>query len=395
MNTALSQRQSQSLLDDARTMQKLELNYRRNKEQDHTRLMDEAAKAFRYEDCKDEYWNPETQSLFYGTPIWDQASPAQRVLLNQLYWVAYYSQIISAEIATILLNQTSGAGLYSLEDFRLVCDTLDLESAQERAHIAAFKKVSEAVESRVFGERLFTYPMRSMFQQTMIFSDTNAIKEFWRGIQLRAYSMLSSGNAFIGCQYFTVRGIRTLNGKMIQHPLSRYYQTHPKGEAAPIPSRISHYHFMDESYHFNSSGLISHDVLKSLPDPTRFESAIANKALAGCQKDHFHFSVAINGIFWYDPALYRTVYEMLRSKAFGLDRGQALELMEACFTKESAGLHASHKTHATAVDSYKAYLSDIEYVDGHNKEMREMGRSSIPDYLARNRAAFKRFAASA
>ena len=86
-------------------MQKLSLNHRRNKEQDHTRLMDEAAAAFRYEDCRGEYWNPEAQSLFYGTPVWDQASASQRVLLNQLYWVAYYSQIISAEIATILLNQ--------------------------------------------------------------------------------------------------------------------------------------------------------------------------------------------------------------------------------------------------------------------------------------------------
>jgi hypothetical protein len=382
------------MLDDKRTMAKLELNHRRNKEQDHTKMMDEASAAFNYADCRDEYWNPEAQSLFYGTPIWDEASPAQKVLLNQLYWVAYYSQIISAEIATIFLNQTSAAGLYTLEDFRLVCDTLDLETSQERAHISAFKKVSESVEAEVFGERLFTYPMRSMFEQTMIFSDLNAIENFWRGIQLRFYSMLSAGNAFIGCQYLTVRGVRTLNGKMIQHPLSRFYQTHPQGEDAPIPSKISHYHFMDESYHFNSSGLISHDVLKSLPEPTKFESMVANMALAGCQKDHFDFSVAINGIFWNDPALFATTYRMLRSKAFGCDRGRALELMEACFTRESQGLHESHKTHATAVESYKAYVADIGYVNAHNKEMRFMAKSGIPGYLSRNRAAFARFKAA-
>ncbi len=395
MNTTLAQRQAKSLTDDERTMQKLSLNHRRNKEQDHTRLMDETSAAFVYADCKDEYWNPESQSLFYGTPIWEQASPSQKVLLNQLYWVAYYAQIISAEIATILLNQTSAAGLYTMEDFRLVCDTLDLESSQERAHIAAFKKVSEAVEAEVFGERLFTYPMRSMYEQTMVFPDANSITNFWRGIQLRAFTMLSTGNAFIGCQYFTVRGIRTLNGKMIQHPLSRFYLAHPKGEDAPIPSKISHYHFMDESFHFNSSGLISHDVLRSLKEPTKFESMIANKALYGCQKDHFHFSVAINGIFWHDPALYATTFKMLTSRAFGLERGQALELMRRCFTEETAGLHASRKTHATAVDSYKAYLADIGYVDARNKEMRLMAGSDIPGYLARNRAAFRRFAPAA
>ncbi len=35
-------------------------------------------------------------SLLYGTPLWEQADSGQRVKLNQLYWVAYYSQIISA-----------------------------------------------------------------------------------------------------------------------------------------------------------------------------------------------------------------------------------------------------------------------------------------------------------
>lgn len=395
MNATLAQRHDRSLLDDAKTVQKLELNYRRNQSQDHTRLMDESAAAFDYAACKDEYWNPESHSLFHGTAIWEQASPAQRVLLNQLYWVAYYSQIISAEIATILLNQTSAAGLYSLEDFRLVCDTLDLETSQERAHIATFKKVSEAVEEAVFGERLFTYPMRSLYDETMVFAQANAVQRFWRNLQLRAFTMLSAGNAFIGCQYFTVRGLRTLNGKMIQHALSRFHQTHPKKDGAPIPARISHYHFMDESYHFNSSGLISHDVLRSLPEPTRFERMVANKALWGCQKDHYHFSVAINGIFWHDPALYATTYRMLRSKAFGLDRGQALEVMSQAFTRESDGLHASHKTHATAVESYKTYLADLAYVSADNKEMRRMSRSDIPGYLARGRRAFARFAATA
>src|SRR6185295_12039960 len=116
------------------------------------------------------------------------------------------AQIISAEIATILLNQTSAAGLNSYEDFRLVCDTLDLETSQERSHIAAFKRIGEAVEQDLFGERVFTYPMRTMYAQTMIYADSDAISRFWRNIQLRAFSMLSSGNAFIGCQYFTVRG---------------------------------------------------------------------------------------------------------------------------------------------------------------------------------------------
>ena len=47
------------------------------------------------------------------------------------------------------LNQVAAAGLYTLEDFRLVCDNLDLETKQERAHINAFKTVGEAKKGDV------------------------------------------------------------------------------------------------------------------------------------------------------------------------------------------------------------------------------------------------------
>ena len=391
MNLLLAQHQDKSILDDAQTLKKVSLNYHKNKEQDNTEKMDKATSEFRYEDCRGEYWNPEEYSLFYGTPLWAQASKSQRIILNQLYWVAYYSQIVSAEIATILLNQTSAAGLSTLEDFRAVCDMLDLESAQERAHIHAFKKISEDTEAALFGERFFTYPMRSMFVDTIIFYNSNVIKQFWKSLQLRAFSMLSSGNAFIGCQYFTVRGIRTLNGKIIQHALSQYYMKHPDKENSPIPSKISFYHFMDESFHFNSSGIISHDVLKSLKAPTAFESWVANAALRGCQQDHYYFSSAIKGIFWYDPALYSVTYKLLRSHVFNMNDSEAKRMMRDCFTEESEALHQSYKIHKTAAASYCAYLEPINYVTRENKQMSHMNRSSITEYLATNRKALEKF----
>jgi hypothetical protein len=100
------------------------------------------------------------------------------VILNQLYWVAYYSQIVSAEIATIFFNQTSATGLYAHEDFRLICDTLDLESSQERAHIYAFRTIAKQVEQALFGELIFTYPMRNPFTETMVYADTNQLKSW-------------------------------------------------------------------------------------------------------------------------------------------------------------------------------------------------------------------------
>ena len=123
MNQSLPRPQS-DLSQNARLCKKIQINHTRNKKQDHTTLLDEAAKSFDYASAKDAYWNPEEFSLLYGTPLWDESDQTQRLRLNQLYWVAYYSQIISAEIATIFFNQTSAAGLYGLEDFRDVCDML-------------------------------------------------------------------------------------------------------------------------------------------------------------------------------------------------------------------------------------------------------------------------------
>lgn len=382
MNNLFGEIKENNLLSDRQTYKKLEVNYRRNLKQDSTDFLDNIAADFCYQDCQDEYWNPEEFSLLYGTPLWLQSTPSQRVILNHLYWVAYYSQIISAEIATIFFNQTSAAGLYAQEDFRLVCDTLDLESNQERAHINAFKTVCERVEASLFGCRIFSYPMRSPFSETIIFANTNLLKSWWKKVQLHSFGLLSSGNTFLACQYFTVRGLRTLNGKIVQHQLSRYSQNYSDKNKVPIPAQISYYHFLDESFHFNSSTIISQDVIKSLPKPTNFEKIVANLGIRGCQQDHYNFSVAINGIFWYDPALYSAIYQVLKSPIFSMSDSEAKEMMQACFTEESEGLYRSHKTHQEAMESYKVYLESLDYIWPSNLEMSLMSSNSISKYLA-------------
>lgn len=392
MHAHLSQTTDISLLNDIPTAKKLALNSKRNKAQDNSDELDDLAARFQYSECKVSYWQQEQFSLLFGTRLWDESSEAQKKLLNHLYWVAYYCQIISAEIATIYLNQAAGAGLYSVEDFRVVCDGLDLESAQERAHIAAFKKISEDIEYEVFGERMFTYPMRAYHVDTMIFANSNKVKEYWRRMQIQAYSLLSTSNAFLGCQYFTVRGLRTLNGKLVQHQLSQHVIDSSERTSMPIPSQVSFHHFLDESYHFNTSKLISHDVVRSIKAPTAFERKITNKLMLGVQKDHYHFSTAINGIFWYDPALYQTVYRILRSPSFAMDHVSALDMMKDCFTKESQGMHNSRKTHETAREHYKTYLDKLDFIDPEVKAMAHMGKNNLANQLKANEKAFRRFA---
>ncbi len=383
--------QTHTLSEQPQLCRKLEINYRRNRQQDQTAAIDAAAQAFRYEDCRQEYWNPEPFSLLYGTPLWDQASSSQRLVLNHLYWVAYYSQIISAEIATIFFNQTSAAGLYAQEDFRLICDMLDLESAQERAHIHAFQTVGRQTEAALFGEGIFSYPQRGPFTETMVFADSDRLRRWWKQLQLRSFGLLSAGNTFLACQYFTVRGVRTLNGKLVQHKLSTYYQKHADPDRAPIPAKISYYHFLDESFHFNSSTLLSHEVVNCLPPPTAFERWVANLGLRGCQRDHYHFSAAINGIFWYDPALYPAIYRVLRSPVFGLEAAEARQMLIRCFTEETDGLHHSYQTHQEALESYRAYVANLGFLWPSNREMSLMAANSIPRYLQHQRSKLRNF----
>ncbi len=222
-------------------------------------------------------------------------------------------------------------------------------------------------------------------------------------ILLQYFGLISANNTFLACQYFTVRGVRTLNGKLVQHKLSNYYQKHPHQDAAPIPAKISYYHFLDESFHFNSSTILSHDVVTCLPPPTKFERLVANLGLLGCQRDHFHFSAAINGIFWYDPALYSQIYRVLRSPIFDLSDIDAKEMMRRCFTEESEGLHRSFLTHQEAMASYKVYVEKLamasykvyveklDYLWQRNREMSLMGSNSIPQYLATQKRACQRF----
>lgn len=376
-----------------RTRKRLELNYRRNEQQDHTAKLDAAAAAFDWGACQDVPWNPETFSLLWGTPLWDEASAHQRLRLNQLYWVAYYADIISAEIATIYFNQTSAAALYGLEDFRLVCDMLDLESSQERAHIHAFKTVAEAAEAALFGERVFTYEMRGPFAQTVIFADTGRLRDKARRMLLRTFGVLSASNPFIGCQYFLIRGLRTLLGKIVQHRLSTFHEGFGDANASPIPSQISYFHFQDESFHFNSSTILSHDVLKMLPKPSFFERFVMNRTVEGAQRDLRSFSVVGDGLNWHDPHTFSVVYKVLRSKVFAMTHADALHMMDRIYGQESDGLHQAYATHTTALASYRQYLDDIDYLTPANRRVEHAEGPDLPTVLEENRRALARFRA--
>ena len=374
-----------------KALKKINLNYKRNLTQDNTEELDQLAQAFCYDKAKDEYWNPPEYSLLWGSPLWDQASEAERLKLNHLYWVAYYAQIISAEIATIFFNQTSAASLYTVDEFANTCRMLDLESLQERSHINTFRTVGQATEQALFGDSLFMGPMKLPFSETMIYQNTDYFRRMVKNWMLKTYTLLSSGSVFIGCQYFTIRGLRTLNGKLIQHKLSQYFQNHPSQGDAPIPAKVSYHHFLDESYHFNSSTIISQDLVQLVKKPTTFEKWVVNMGVLGCQRDHYYFNSSVNGIFWYEPAMFQDVYRVLRSPVFAMNHPDAIEMMRQCFCKENQAMHKAHRLHKEAAQSYETYVADLEFLSPKARSMDLMKKSSIQQHLTRNLQAFSKF----
>src|SRR5690606_11721645 len=108
--------------------------------------------------------------------------------------------------------------------------------------------------------------------------------------------------------------------------------------------------------HFNTSRIIGHDIPRSLPAPTAFETWVMNRGVAGCQRDHYHFSAAVKGIFWYEPAIFSVIYKILRSPHFGMTDAEAKAMLRACFCAENDGIAQAFALHRTAHESYQAYV---------------------------------------
>jgi hypothetical protein len=148
---------------------------------------------------------------------------------------------------------------------------------------------------------------------------------------------------------------------------------------------------MDESHHFNTSRLIALEIGRSLDPPTPFEKWVVNRGVRGCQRDHFHFSVTVNGIFWYEPALFPVVYKLLRSPQFNMERREALEMMRRCYCEENEGQHRSCALHRTARESYRSFVEPIEFLTPENRDMSVMGDNNLQRYLRENRRAMNAF----
>jgi hypothetical protein len=115
-----------------------EINYRRNTESDFTEKIEELDKHFNYSSNSNHYWSEPELSLLYGTPLYEEASPSQKLALNHLYWATQYNQTAATEANAVLYNQVTAGVFTQISGYETLCQELDLETEQERHHIHAF-----------------------------------------------------------------------------------------------------------------------------------------------------------------------------------------------------------------------------------------------------------------
>ncbi|WP_088242932.1 hypothetical protein [Calothrix rhizosoleniae] len=128
-------------------------NHQHNLESDYTEKMKSLAQAFEYEKAKNHYWSDPRFSLFYGTPLYEQASLTQKQALNHLFWILFYKTTAESEIETVRYNLITAGTLLAMDsDYKLIAEQLEHEAQQERVHIHCFYKIGYKTQKLLLGK---------------------------------------------------------------------------------------------------------------------------------------------------------------------------------------------------------------------------------------------------
>lgn len=376
----------------------MELNYRRNNDSDYTECMERLYKTFDYDSNSAHYWSTPELSVLYGSPLYAEASPSQKLALNHVYWVQFYYATAATETNTILFNQITSSAFLPFNEYEILCHTLDVETSQERYHVNAFHTVGYETEKALFGEPIFYHALPSKLSKV---KRNHAIHKGIAGRAAQPMMMnllkINLGDSpFLASQYYAARGIGNIHLKNKEYLYTQYYKELEKEDAfIPAPTAISRYHLLDESFHTTTSQLISHEIYKDFPQPTPYEKFLANLMISLLQTKVLKgVSGAILGATADDGDFIMSwIYQLLRSRLFGMDHAEVLNWMQKCFCQEHDGFHVSVKYRQRLCDDIQKFLNGLDHLSQDNREMRKMKESGTLDQaIAKNLKSFEKFA---
>lgn len=435
-----------------------ETTFKNNSASNYTEIIEELDQSFDYQANRDRYWGPPELSLFFGTPLYNAASEAQKLALNHLYWVTQYNQTAATEANAILYNQVTEGVFSAVGGYDILCDELALETEQEHHHIHAFHSVGHATRKALLGPGKLAQPRPRLVgrhskrppQNSSGSSSLSLLKlpSFdWARIQeeaCRSLSVrLSSGHGvtsysnyltelaqkgkrlpvqkagllgqvvpaplskfltinfgsspFSACFFYATRYLANMLLKNYEYRYLQYYRALDQaGQPIPAPTAISFFHMLDESFHTTTSQLISQDLYKEFTHPTPYEQLMANLMFYRGQE------VMLSGLSGVLPATFRTdspflqpLYQILRSSIFSMDHQESIEWLERCLCEEHDGYHMNVKHHQRLLSTMRQAFLPLHYLWDVNRNLSVMANGvAVERNIALNRKHFEEFRTS-
>ena len=422
-------------------LQTLERTYHNNTESDYTEKIQELDRNFKYSEVKDYYWNAPELSLLYGTPLYEQASEAQKIALNHLYWFVMYNFTATSETQTIVYNKITGGVFAKIPDYEIIDEILNLEGEQELSHIHVFRKVCFQMLKALLGKDAFKDPLKGKLYQSsyqswaekasqyqyyalrMVANRMLADKEpchseylkeleakdnfppafstgfMGEGLAPRALLQFFSFNwgrsPFLASHYYTLRYMANLGLKHTEHSNSKYFRKLQKqGAFIPAPTAISYYHFLDEAFHTTTSRFIARELYRDFPQPKVYEGLVANLAFYRLQKQMWSDLSAVvpDRHRPDDYAVMSFIYKILQSETFGMSARDALFWMEQSLCQEHQGWHQNVKFHHSLLQEFRRTFGSLEYLWSVNRDMKLMASGDkIDRAIQGNSKTFKQF----
>jgi hypothetical protein len=423
----------------------IETTYRNNADSDYTETIEKLNKSFNYQENSQHYWSEPEQSLLYATPLYEMASPAQRLALNHLHWFVNYNYISDSETETVFFNQVTASVFDAVGGYGTLSEELAVETQQEHCHIDTFRKVGMMTAAALIdkkglssllkwnsyrltlgSDRLPTYKyyaLRSIAKNAFK-SERDNYSQFLKNIEDKSKFILKApttgmlgrsldnslpiesffsfnwgaGSPFMACHFYAIRIIANLYLKNMEHSIVKYYKKlDNRGEFIPAPTAISRNHFLDEAFHTTISQLIAKDMYRDFAKPSAYERFVANLAILMMQRGTLGglSGVLPHRYFPDDYPIMELVYRLLQAPLFGMSSQDALYWMERCFCQEHEGFHVATRNRQRLQADLHHFFEDVDYLWSANREMSVMAeRGSIADALQKNRKTFELFSQS-
>jgi hypothetical protein len=433
----------------------IEKTYNSNLSTDYTEKIEALGKSFNYSSNSDRYWSEPELSIFYGTPLYEQASISQKLALNHLYWAWQYSHAANTEASTVFYNQVTAGVFAKVEGYETLCQNLLHETQQEIFHMNAFHKIGYQTKLALLGKAGLGNPLYKQSNNKPKFNlglasnllENDRVSNFCQNSQENSFRfvtnlMLGNGRAyysdylknletgsiptsrgglgglvfpsaalskfltinwgsspFLASQYYTLRMLGNMSLKIYEHRYFKYFKDLQKQkEIVPEPTAVSYYHLLDEAFHTTISQTIAREVSQDFEATANcYEKYLANLTVYLTQKSILSgLAGGLIAVFRQEiDLLLLSYYKLLKSPVFNMPTEEALQWMEKCLCQEHEGFHANLKYHQRLHLDLCNLCDRLNYLWPVNREMRLMAAGgSIDRAIQTNTKALKQFASA-